>query len=80
MLAKIHKWGSDLGLRLPVALAAAVGMDAGSTVEVTVDRGRLVVSPFRRPAERLEDLVAGITDANRHDEIPTSETTGHEAW
>ena len=79
MLAKIHKWGSGLGLRLPKALAADVGMDAGSTVEVTVDRGRLIVSPFRHPAERLEDLVAGITDANRHDEIPTRETTGHEA-
>ena len=80
MLTKIHKWGSSLGLKIPESLAADAGVEVGSTVEVTVDRGRLIVRLLRHPACRLEDLVAGVTDNNRPDEIPTQEPKGREAW
>ena len=42
-------------------------LDEGSAVELTVEDGRLLVTPIA-PAYRSEELVAGIDDANRHAE------------
>ena len=80
MLTKIHKWGASLGLRIHETLASDAGVEAGSIVDLTVDGGQLIVKPVRQAALRLEDLVAQITEDNRHNEIPAQETRGREAW
>jgi antitoxin MazE len=80
MRTKILKWGSGMGLRIPESLARAVGLQAGSAVEVAVDGGRLIVSSLRHPVYRLEDLVVRITNANRHDEMPPRDASGRESW
>jgi antitoxin MazE len=80
MRSKIQKWGNSLGLRIPKSFAEEVRVEAGSTVELTVDRGRLIVRLARHPSYRLEDLVSGITKKNLHAEIPTGDPTGREAW
>jgi len=80
MRTKIQKWGNSLGLRIPKSFAQEVEVEAGSPVDISVDRGRLIIRLARYPVYRLEDLVSGITKKNLHEEIPTGDATGREAW
>lgn len=80
MRAKIQKWGNSLAVRIPKALAEMVEFSDGREVELSVEEGRMIVqlAPTRRYT--LEELVAGITAENRHDEIGTGSSVGNEAW
>jgi antitoxin MazE len=80
MLTRIQKWGNSLGLRIPKALAANVSVAEGTSVEVNVENGRLIIAPQRKAKCRIEDLVAGITPDNLHGETNTGATVGREVW
>jgi len=80
MRTKIQKWGNSLALRIPKAVAELVEFSDGREVELTVEDGRVIVQPVRKRRYTLEELVAGITDENRHDEIGTGPSVGNEAW
>jgi antitoxin MazE len=59
MRVKLAKWGNSLGVRIPKAVAEAIGLKAGMEIEVTVDEHELRIRqsiPFKH--YRLEDLVA----------------------
>ena len=79
MNAKIQKWGNSLALRIPKALAEESQLSQGSTVEIHVAEGRLVVEPQRSPQYRLEDLLKKVTKRNIHAEIETGRPVGKEA-
>jgi antitoxin MazE len=65
METTVQKWGNSLGVRLPKPVAQAAGVKAGSRVSVEARDGRVVVTPLREPAYRLDQLVRGITPRNR---------------
>ena len=44
------------------------------------EEGRLVVAPAVPWKVRLEELLGGITEANRHAEISTGPPVGNEFW
>jgi antitoxin MazE len=77
---KIQRWGNSLGLRIPRALAADVGVEAGAEVDVSIRDGELVVKPARRARYRLEELVRKITAKNLHREVDTGHPVGREVW
>ena len=66
MNGHIEKRGDEVVVLLdePTSLAD------GTSVEVTVSRRKLT----------LEELVAGITDENRHDEVDWGPPVGNEVW
>ena len=80
MRTKIQKWGNSLGLRIPKSFAEEAHLHAGSPVDLSMDYGRLIVRRLRIPPYRLEDLLSKVTKANLHEEVPTSEAVGREAW
>lgn len=80
MRTKICKWGNSLGLRIPKSFAEEARIADGSTVELTLDNGRLVVRAVPVARYTLEELVAGITDANRHGEVNVGRAVGNEEW
>jgi antitoxin MazE len=80
MRAKIQKWGNSLALRIPKAVAEIAGFSEGHEVELVVEEGRVVVKPVRKRRYTLDELVAGITEENRHEEIDTGPSVGNEAW
>lgn len=80
MITRIQKWGNSLGLRIPRALAEDAEVGEGSSVDVSVRRGSLVVRPVKRQEYRLEDLLAGVKPSNLHEEVEVSEPVGGEAW
>ena len=80
MLTKVRKWGNSLGLRIPKAFAEEVSVEEGSAVDLSVVDGQLVVRAVRRRAYELRDLLAEVSDDNRHGELSTGEPRGRESW
>lgn len=79
MLTRIQKWGNSLGLRIPKSFAAEVGVEAGSTVDIRVENGDLVIRPLRRKQYVLSELLEGVNSRNLHEEISTGDPVGREA-
>ena len=80
MQTKIQKWGNSLGLRIPKSFAAEVQVEAGSTVDISVANGQLVVKPVRRRKYVLRDLLKAVNSSNVHREVDTGEAVGREGW
>lgn len=80
MQTKIQKWGNSLGLRIPKSFAAEARVVAGSTVDLSIKDGDLVVKPVRRRRYDLRELLKGISSRNIHHEVETGDPVGREAW
>ncbi len=80
MVTKIQKWGNSLGLRIPKSFAEEAGVEEGSPVDISIEGDRLVVQRIRPLRYELRDLVSEIREDNLHDEIPTGDPAGREAW
>jgi len=80
MRTKVQKWGNSLALRIPRAIAADANVEAGSTVDIQLRDGKLTVEPITEPSYELDELLAGVHDANLHGEISTGGHMGREAW
>jgi len=80
MQTKIQKWGNSLGLRIPRSFAVEAQMVEGSTVDLAVENGQLLVRPVRARKYTLKELLKRVSRRNLHGEVPTGEPTGREAW
>lgn len=80
MQIRILQSGDDVTLVIPRVVADAAYLEPGGVVEASVRDGRLVVAPTSRPKYTLEELLAQVTDENRHDEISTGSPVGEEIW
>lgn len=79
MLVQLAKWGNSLAVRIPATYAKEIGATANSRAELSVENGRLVLTPTRDVQHfELSALVGRITDENRHDEIATGAAVGDE--
>lgn len=79
MQTKIQRWGNSLGVRIPKSFAEDARIQAGSTVDLSLEGGELIVRPLRRRYS-LETLVAGINARNRHGSVDTGRAVGREVW
>jgi antitoxin MazE len=53
----IKPWGNNLGVRLPAAVARAAQLRANQRVHITVEDGRVIITPQRgHPATLAERL------------------------
>ena len=80
MRVPVRKWGNSLALRIPKSVAEDSRIKQGSVVELSVVRGKLVVSPVSTPRYALRQLLAALTKANRHPETDTGRPVGRESW
>jgi antitoxin MazE len=87
MKVAFQKWGNSLALRVPKLVAQEIGAGDGKTAEMSVRDGKLVIEvtkPKRRKRRKrrytLDELVAGITPENRHEEIDWGPPSGNEVW
>jgi antitoxin ChpS len=55
--AILRKLGGSVVMTVPRKVLALVDLDAGSEVKLSVESGRLVVSPQGKPKYRLADLL-----------------------
>jgi len=80
METRIQKWGNSLAVRIPQVFAAEAGLSQDSPVELSLENGRLVIKPIQATHYRLEDLLAGITADNLHEEVAAGKRLGNEVW
>jgi antitoxin MazE len=77
---KIQKWGNSLGLRIPRSFAAEAQVEEGATVDLSVDKGQLLVRPLRVRKYSLNALLRRVSRRNLHGEVSTGKTVGREHW
>ena len=80
MVTKLQKWGNSLGLRLPKKLAEDLEMGTGTEVDITVVKGKLVLTPIKAKKFRLDDLLSRVTKENLHTEFDLGAPRGRETW
>jgi antitoxin MazE len=80
MRVRVQKWGNSLALRIPKSFAAETALDPGAEVDLTVEDGRLVVTPVAVPAYSLDELLARVSSSNLHGENDSGLAVGAEAW
>ena len=62
--ATVRVWGNGLGVRFTKPVAKASGMTADAIVNITVQKGRIIIEP-RQAKPRLADMLAAF-DPQRH--------------
>jgi antitoxin MazE len=80
MVTRIRKWGNSLALRIPKCFALEVGLEQGKPVEVSMEKGKLVIKPVAKPRFSLKDLLAKVSTRNLHREVETGPALGKEIW
>ena len=77
---KLSRWGNSLAVRIPSPIAEEAELREGASVDIqAAGDGGLRLTPLR-DAPTIDELVAGITDENRHDEADWGSPIGDEAW
>lgn len=79
MEQNIKKWGNGAAVRLPVAIMREARLSIDARVDLRAENGRVVIEPTAPTVYHLADLIAGITDENRHDSINLGPPVGNEA-
>ena len=77
---KIQKWGNSLGLRIPKSFAVEAQVEEGTTVDMSVQNGRLLLRPLRARRYTLAGLLRKVSQKNRHAEGPAGRPVGREVW
>ena len=80
MRVRVQKWGNSLALRIPKSFAAETALDPGAEVDLTIEDGRLVVTPLESPTYSLDELLTRVTPSNLHVETDTGPGIGAEIW
>ena len=76
----IKKWGNNLGVRLPAAVARAAHLHADQRVRVTVEEGRVVITPEAAAPRTLGRRLALYEPARHGGEAMASGRVGAERW
>jgi antitoxin MazE len=77
---KVQRWGHSLAVRIPKSFAAETRIQQDTEVELSIDKGRVIISPLAPRVITLEELLEGVTPENLHGEFETGPTVGAEAW
>ena len=77
----IKKWGNNLGVRLPAAVARKARLHVDQRVRVSVEGDQVVITPVGDAPLTLEQRLAAY-DAKRHggEQMGTSRSLGAERW
>lgn len=81
MRARVQRWGNSLALRIPQAFGRELNLRPESSVDMTIDSGRLILVPIEdSPVPTLSELLDQISEENRHTEVQTGQPVGNETW
>jgi antitoxin MazE len=80
MKTKIQKWGNSLAVRIPKPFVKEANLMYGSSVDLSVDGGRIIIDPHTEPEYSLDELLNGVTKQNLHTEVDTGDAVGREVW
>jgi antitoxin MazE len=76
----IKTWGNSLGVRLPASVARAARLKADQRVRITVEEGRVIITPQGERPPTLEQRLALFDPAVHGGEVMAAAPLGREAW
>ncbi|MBV8215061.1 MAG: AbrB/MazE/SpoVT family DNA-binding domain-containing protein [Verrucomicrobia bacterium] len=76
----IKKWGNSAAIRIPATVMQAADIQLEDAVDVSEDKGRIILEPVRTNAFDLDDLISGITPTNLHEPSEFGAPQGKEVW
>jgi antitoxin MazE len=79
MKTTVQKWGNSLAIRIPRNISRDTKVTEGSSVDVTVDNGNIILSPSANQYS-LKELLKKVKEENIHSEISTGDRMGGEIW
>lgn len=79
MRVTVKKWGNSASVRIPAAIMEAADLTLDQIVEMREKDGCIVIEPIRRSGYDLDEMLAGITPENLHEEVDFGEPQGKEA-
>ncbi|MBW1754273.1 MAG: AbrB/MazE/SpoVT family DNA-binding domain-containing protein [Deltaproteobacteria bacterium] len=80
MQTKIQKWGNSLALRIPKSFALNVNLKQNELVNMSIEKGKIIISPIAQKEYSLEELLKDVSENNLHGEIDTGAPAGKEIW
>lgn len=77
----IKRWGNNLGVRLPAAVAREANLHVDQRVRISVEGDQVVITPVDDSRLTLEQRLA-VYDPRRHggEQMATKQTLGAERW
>ncbi len=77
----IKRWGNNLGVRLPAAVAREAHLHVDQRVRITVEEGRVIIIPVQDAPLTLEQRLARF-DPQRHggEAMMAEDALGAERW
>ena len=76
----IKPWGNNLGVRIPAAVAKQAKLRANQTVRLTVEQGRVIITPLHDQPLGLAERLALFDPALHGGEAMAVEPVGSERW
>lgn len=77
----IKRWGNNLGVRLPAAIADAARLHVDQPVRLTVEGERVIITPIRDATPTLDQRLARFDPARHGGEaMSTNAPLGAERW
>jgi antitoxin MazE len=76
---RVAKWGNNLAVRIPKAVAEQARLQEGDAVSIEVVDGHIELRSTER-IPTLEELVAQITPENHRGKIDWGPAVGKEIW
>lgn len=80
MRVRVQKWGNSLALRIPKSFATETKLNSGTEVDLSLEDGRLIITPLAEPSYELTELLSQVTPENLHSEIDAGPSIGSEVW
>ena len=81
MSTKIQKWGNSLAVRLPQYLIEKLGLEAGTTVDIEEESGKVItIKPTANMKLSLKKMMSQVTDENKHELVDWGGPFGKEIW
>ncbi len=80
METRIQKWGHSLAIRIPKSLALNIDIKQDEPVDLSIDNGKLVITPLGNREYLLAELLDKVSAENIHGEVDTGKPLGKEIW
>ena len=80
MQTQIKKWGNSLALRIPKLLALDANLKLNKLVDISFDKGSIIITPIDEKEYSLEKLLKGVSKNSLHGEFDTGTPVGKEIW
>lgn len=80
MKGQIQKWGNSYAFRIPKTFADELNWKEETSVQATIQDGKLVIEAVTMPDYELEDLLKGMTPEHFQEDIDTGPAVGEEVW